>query len=133
MTDDLASFVDTQYRKDFENGRLKAGYEAALFCIKNGVPIPSWLSELVESAIKRDFISSERRGRGKAAPIIESRRAALSSAIYYEVERLRTLGHTQRDAFAMVANDFWQNIPDGKLWTADGVKNHYIRYRRNLK
>ena len=63
---DLGEFVEQTYREDFENGRLKAGYEAALFCLKNGVPFPTWLIPLAEEALKRDFLTSEGGGKGRA-------------------------------------------------------------------
>lgn len=103
MNDGLEEFVDKAYRTEFERGWLKYGYEAALFCVWNGVAIPDCLSPLVENAIKGDFTSSEGRGRGNASEITESRSASLRNYIVFETDRLAKLGYKKVHAFQMIS------------------------------
>lgn len=127
MKHELSAFVDENYRQGFEAGRLQEGYAAALFCVANGVPIPDWLAPTVKSALQRDFISSEGRGRGHSAPIAESRKSEFSSFILAEVDRLKSLGRTKVRAFEEIAQDLRNH--DQKHWTADMVKTEYYRAR----
>ena len=127
MSEDLAQFVEENWREDFEAGRLSAGYEAALFCIQNKQAIPDWLVELVAKAIKQDFVSSEGKGRGGLPAIKQSRKSALRQFIQHEIERLNGLGLTKAAAFSQIANDLSQH--EVKFWTEEMVKAEYYRNR----
>ena len=127
MTEDLARFIEERYRDEYERGRLKAGYEAALFCLKNDQPLPPWLVPMVENALKRDFLTSEGRGRGQSKAITASRKAALREFILSEVQRLSRFGIPKVKAFEAIAQDLSGH--DKKPWTAEMVKAEFYRSR----
>ena len=72
MKHELSDFVDTQFKGEFEGGRTAKAYQAALFCVANGVPIPPWLAPTVEAALKHDTMCPTGRGKGKSYPLSES-------------------------------------------------------------
>lgn len=126
MKHELSDFVDKTFQDEFQSGHLKSGYDAALFCLQNGVPIPKWLTGLVEPAIRYDFERASGRGKGKPAPRKASRRFELARFIQSEVARRTDLGLTQRDAFEVVAQDLQRSANDGKFWTGEAVKKIYF-------
>lgn len=127
MREDLSKFVNDTWQAAYESGRLSAGYEAALFCVINGQPIPAWLAPMVERAIKQHFLSSEGAGRGRTSPKAASRREEVSHFIVTDVDRLARMGKSKRAAFLMVAEDL--DAHEGKPWTAEMVKTEYYRAR----
>jgi len=127
MKDDLSDFIDKTWRADYERGKLAAGYEAALFCIANGQAIPAWLAPMAENALKRDFVTSQGRGRGGSPSFKESRKASLRSFILAEVNRLHSMGKPKATAFDLVARDL--DGHDAKPWTGEMVKAEYYRNR----
>lgn len=127
MSEDLSSFVDQNWRSAYENGKISAGYEAALFCIANGQTFPAWLAPLAAKAIKRDFVTSEGRGRGGVPAFKDSRKASLQSFILAEVNRLHSRGTPKTHAFGLVASDLSKH--DAKFWTAEMIKTEYYRKR----
>lgn len=126
MSDDFSMLFE-RWRTDFEKGRLSAGYEAALFCITNQQPIPTWLVPMVEAALSKDFLASEGRGRGKASAKTESRKAAMRQFIVADVKRLDDVGVNKANAFQAIADDLSKH--GDKLWTAEMVKAEYYRNR----
>jgi hypothetical protein len=129
MTEDFSSFIET-HRSSYEAGRLAAGYEAALFCIANRQAIPEWLAPMVEAALKRDFVTSEGRGRGGFPAITASNKAALRQFIRAEVDRMVLIGRTKIEAFELVANDLSRHSV--KLWTTEMVKAEYYKRRKGV-
>jgi hypothetical protein len=128
MMDELSKFVEEQYRAAFEKGVSKAGYDAALFCLANRIEIPEWLAPLVEEALRRDYLSSEGRGRGAVNPKRATRKAQLKEFISFEVDRLSSLGIPKVKAFERVAQDLGKH--NKKYWTAEMVKAEYYRNQK---
>lgn len=126
MRHELADFVDETFHGDFEAGRWAKGYEAALFCIENGVPIPDWLIPTVAAALKHDALCAEGRGRGKTYPLAESAAAAEVAFIAWEVDRISP-PMPKSNAFKQVAEDLSRHRT--KHWTAEMVKTRYYRNR----
>lgn len=129
MSDDFSMLFE-RWRADFKEGRLSAGYEAALFCIANQQPIPEWLAPMVEAALKRDFVTSEGKGRGGFSAIKASHKTSLRQFISFDVDRIVSNGRTKIEAFELVANDLTRHGP--KLWTAEMVKAEYYRRRKGV-
>lgn len=126
----MTSNVIEMERRLFEQGVVKAAYRAAIICAMEGKPIPDWAVPTVVEALQRDFVGKNGRGKGKAAPVIESRRGVMKANIRREVDRLTTdHGKTAHDAFALVAEELSRFAPGGKLWTAEMVKADYYRTR----
>lgn len=117
-------------RRLFERGVVRAAYRIAIQCAMEGQPIPDWAVQTVVSALQRDFEGRNGRGKGKAAPVIESRRSMIKATIRKEVDRLtQDHGKTAQEAFAIVAKELTRYVADGKLWTDEMVKAAYYRSR----